>query len=259
MLVLAPTRFHHARLPLAQYLGDQCKDVWSTSNASAIADVSIAVNAVNAQVASLQAQLNSVTNPANNSKPFDSAKCLATDIKSFKTDSAAGTRWVAVDFSRAAEAACSRSVTGDTCSSVCARIGSKCDPCAIAKVSCHDALYYALKEAGADTAFTQALLLQDPPGEPGPWAQSVCAATGVAQQADFNTPYQKAFGWAQALCDATGPAITTDFYSSLKNYWLPALASSYINPATLCDIPIVKMDQSDIISFSGLCFCSKVQ
>lgn len=220
------------------------------------------------QVSSLQAQVDALIGK-NNSKPFDPAACLATPISSFTTDYPAGKQWVAVDFfPSGSQDVCQRSLSPTTCSTICSRVGLACDPCALAKVSCQNALYYALNQAGvSDARASFAEQLRTPP-PPGPWTTTTCAAPGVPQQGFFafdnvSEPldFSTQFGWALQLCDPTGPPITLSFYNFQKNYWLPNDPNTYIDPATLCDKPVVTSEPAPggdaYVMYSGLCYCTR--
>lgn len=263
-----PTLSPHPRS--LQLLGEGCQDIWGQS--PAVTNLEAQVTALQTQVNKLQAEVDTLIGRSNTTIPFNSAECLAKNITSFKTDYAKGPQWVAVDFfPLGSNAVCERSTAGTTCSNICARAGLTCDPCAIAKVSCQDALYYALTEAGKGigngVGYVQQLsdmrIPYAPPGVPGPWPATTCAATGVAQVGFFApankpsaaTPYPKQFGWAQQVCDPAGDPILTDFYSAQKNYWDSSDSGTYIDPATLCNLPIVTRDDS-IVMFSGLCYCT---
>jgi hypothetical protein len=235
-----------------------------TPQTAEVQQLQVQVDSQAAQLQQLQAQVDSLIGQGNASKPFDSATCLATNISSYKTDpSPNGARWVAVDFfPGGSNDVCERSAALTSCSNACARVGLMCDPCALAKVSCQDALYYALTEAREDVGLV-ALLSLLPPGPPGPWNQTTCAAPGVPQEGAFapddrgsDKPYAKQFGWAMQVCDASGPPIVTDFYTFNKNYWRPDLPDSYIDPSTLCNLPLVTRDNLGLTMFSGLCYCS---
>lgn len=245
-----------------QTLGSGCQDIWGQS--PLVTELAANLTALQAQVNKLQAEVDTLNGKPNSSIPFDSAACLAKNITSFKTDFAGtGAQWVAVDFfAGGSNDVCERSLALTSCSNVCARAGLTCDPCAIAKVSCQDALYYALQQAGKKEV-APVIQLREAPGPPGPWPQSVCAGPGVAQQGGFSgdfansdKPYAKQFGWAMQQCDPTGPPIVTDFYAFQKNYWLPSLTESYIDPSTLCNLPIVTRGEFGFVMYSGLCYCS---
>ncbi|GBF93068.1 hypothetical protein Rsub_05679 [Raphidocelis subcapitata] len=177
-------------------LAQQCNSTWA--NSTAVLEVKSEVEALKAEIAKIQAEIDGWIGSHNNSKPFDSATCLAKNITSFKTDYVAGTRWVAVDFfPGGSNEVCERSTATTTCANICARAGLTCDPCALAK-----------------------------------------------------------FGWAMQQCDPSGNPIPTDFYGYQKNYWIVAYPETYIDPATLCNLPIVTRDEYDLVMFSGLCYCS---
>lgn len=242
----------------------QALDTLDSNLTAEVQQLQVQVDSQAAQLQQLQAQVDSLIGQGNASKPFDSATCLATNISSYKTDpSPNGARWVAVDFfPGGSNDVCERSAALTSCSNACARVGLMCDPCALAKVSCQDALYYALTEAREDVGLV-ALLSLLPPGPPGPWNQTTCAAPGVPQEGAFapddrgsDKPYAKQFGWAMQVCDASGPPIVTDFYTFNKNYWRPDLPDSYIDPSTLCNLPLVTRDNLGLTMFSGLCYCS---
>ena len=243
-----------------QTLGSECQAIWGQS--PLVTELAANLTALQTQVNKLQTQVDAFIGNSNTSIPFDSAACLAKNITSFKTDYAGtGSQWVAVDyFPGGSNNVCERSTALTSCANICARVGLTCDPCAIAKVSCQNALYYALTEAGKDVAPVVQLSLS--PGPPGPWSQSTCAAPGVPQQGTSpgdngsDKPYAKQFGWSMQTCDATGPPIITDFYGFQKNYWRPDLNETYIDPATLCNLPIVTKDKFGLVAFSGLCYCS---
>jgi hypothetical protein len=135
----------------------------------------------------------------------------------------------------------------------------------MAKVSCQDALYYALTQARVDPGYVaQFDPATNPPGILGPFPQTVCAAPGVPQRgfyagtsSAYDKQYAQQFGWAMQVCDPKRPAVPTDFYGYQKNYWVPADAASCIDPATLCRLPIVTQTYGGVIVvYSGLCYCS---
>lgn len=104
----------------------------------------------------------------------------------------------------------------------------------MAKISCQDALAYAVKQAGKSPNTLQQL--QEPPGLSGPWLQSTCAAPGVQQTGTFGVG-RNTFGWASAICTGSDSLITSYYtyqYAGPSGY-ARAHAAASSRPALGCD------------------------
>lgn len=213
----------------------------------------------------LTLQVNSLVNPGNgtNVVPFDSGVCRAKNISEYTTNVPGRTLWFVTDYTSSEaeeEAVCLRAATTpSSCAAECGKIGLRCDPCAIAKVSCQDALAYALTQAGYGGG-SLAFFVQLQGG--APYTGSTCAAPGVPQTGTFagNAQFAQAFGWAQLFCEVGKAPLLLNFYDFQKNYWDSTDTTTYIDPSTLCNIPIRKstaINSVAVVEYSGLCYCTQ--
>ena len=178
-----------------------------------------------------------------------------------------------------------------TCNTLCARRNKKCDPCPMSLLSCQNNLYYALGQAGVDMRqiLREQLIasvaqsnpgqgqFQVPPGAPGPWTQTTCPDTSSgAVPADPTRgassslsgtnwgPYPGLEGTYRCVggkwTNVAGDQISTAApqyqvgYWRPPNFWQPS-QPNYVDPTTLCDVPVWKMLDSEYINMGALCYC----
>jgi hypothetical protein len=249
-------------------------------------------------------------NNAVNVDDFNQSDCLPRTITAFKTGTTVvGTtnpvttygEWLFVDpalTDSAFASACNPQATiaeslgtAPTCSTLCARRNKKCDPCAIALASCQDGLYYALGQAGVNTAqiakkqqFIATATGQPvenqgqfafPPVPVGPWSQTTCpsAAGGSTSSLPGQQwgPYPGVAGTYYCVNGkytnlagggATGADDYQAYYGRPPNFWQPT-QPNYVNPATLCETPVWKVVPTaagpligaPVANLGALCYC----
>lgn len=164
--------------------------------------------------------------------------------------------------------------TAPTCAQICAARGRKCDPCAMSKLGCQDAVYFAAQNSNLDTSNFKVLtngestMFDYPPGPPGPWPQSTCA------NQTYNGTANGLGGWSDLLgntqievvCDSNADSkndLFASFWSRPHNYYDRSDNSTYRDPATLCDLPVAYADPNNepgklgVVYYSTACYCSK--
>lgn len=228
-------------------------------------------------MAQLQLQVDAFTggNTSGNVVPFNEATCLAANYTDYPSNSSGGgpfgtSAWILYDKAIGAsdadyadmDAVCAAATLNpSSCARECAKFAMKCDPCAMAKIACQDALAWALLQSGsvAPSQLAGFRVLNEAPGPPGPWSQTQCPTPTTGQVADFSSsPFlAKSFGWADMICGDDGRPVTLSWWGRMKNYWYPGDPSSYIDPSTLCNLPLRANDGNLVVSYSGLCYCTK--
>ena len=153
-----------------------------------VARLTNALQTLQQKVDQQQEQIDAFTNisAVPSSWPYDEVACRAKSYTDFPRD--ADAYWMNIGI----DTTCESKNTGKTCAHICAQNGLKCDPCAISKLSCQNAIYFAAKEAfmstikistffgGPDTRpYGSGGLLDYEPGcTPtncqGPWNQTTC-------------------------------------------------------------------------------------
>jgi hypothetical protein len=168
-----------------------------------------------------------------------------------------------------------------TCATLCARRNKKCNPCAIALTSCQNNLYYALGQAGVNTALIakrqQLLATVDQSGpenrgqfafEPfpvGPWTQTTCPTNGAGSTSSLTGqqwgPYPGVAGTYQCVDGqlANIGGLGAGFYGRPPNFWQPS-QPNYVDPAKLCDVPAWNVLPSGVeVNLGALCYCSSLE
>lgn len=245
------------------------------------------------------------TNNEINKDAFDSTECLGSDITTYKTGTTViGTNpqtyneWLFVDPALSDSAFASRCNTqatlgaslgqAPTCATLCARRNKKCNPCAIALASCQNNLYYALGQAGVNTAQIAkkqqliATATDQPPEnrgqfafEPfpvGPWTQTTCPGAGVGSTSSLAGqqwgPYPGVAGTYRCVNgqftnlaggSTSGADDTQSFFGRPPNFWQPN-QPNYVDPSTLCDVPVWNvLPDGTTVNLGALCYCSSAE
>lgn len=185
--------------------------------------------------------------------PFNEAVCRATPIEAFNRT---GGYWV---FTYPSQYDMCIEPAQKTCTEVCARTSSRCDPCAMSKLNCQNAYFYALTQAqfsnasAVDTATMLRRQAQTPPGSFN-WEQSTCA------NATFNGSSSIGYNPRSIFPGATGVVISCDYpnkplivvdYERPINFYNKQAVDSYVDPATICDAPVW------VASNPGILFAAK--
>lgn len=218
----------------------------------------------------IEALFNSTSNPyvpANSVYPYDDATCRAIPYTNYTNGVDRG--WVF--FGRSSTSAqafkdtCSiQFQTAPTCAQICAQKNQKCDPCGMAKLNCQDAVYWAVKEAKLSLSVRQNfyMLTREPPGYNGPWPQSVCANATFNGTSSIGYSPLKGIGFMESICPENpgGEALLAASWRYPKNYYNDVNAGSYIDPSTLCDLPVATTTGESSfakVTYSTACYCRK--
>lgn len=225
------------------------------------------VAALNATVADLVGKIPKPLPPI----PFNEAMCRATPIESFNTTNGF---WTFTFPSRSGDFVnpCARPALM-TCSEICGVTSSRCDPCAMSKLNCQNAYYYALIQAeftGNSALFYAQMLYpdtypQDPPGSFN-WNQSTCAnatfdgSSELGYRAPLDGPLvgnTTAATGVQFVCNPPSPSVRTYSYATPINFY-DKTQSTWVDPTNICDAPVwVKGDVGDLYyAYLGVgCYC----
>ena len=204
--------------------------------------------------------------PPNSVLPFNETVCRAIPYTNYTNNGTRGWVFFGLSEFQPFKSTCSvRYQTAPTCAQLCAGRGRACDPCAISKLGCQDAMWWAFQQARLTqeakdwTIFRKDL---NPPGPPGPWTQSICpneTFDGSAGSIGYSLLPGNTF--VENICfnyATTYPDQNANTYDQVGNYYNKADNSTYRNPSTLCDIPMAYNspgNNADFTYSSTPCYC----
>lgn len=281
-----------------------CGDVFKNMSLSAVANMTMLTDAmqqvvrlsnivesfkaeittVKAEITTLKEQVSAFTNSSAvpTSWPYDEVTCRAksyTDFPRIATGSDYAV-WMNVGI----DTTCDSSHDGKTCAHICAQNGLKCDPCAISKLSCQNAIHFAAQQTTLSPIKIQQYFGEATPApsswgllgwEPGctatdcqgPWNQTTCETATEPNKVNvqgtlLSTRYTDRYPgltmqeWILTSAGGRECLSAVAVWKRVYNFYDPTIPNTYIDPATACNQPVAVIKGSSLHN-GAMCYCRK--